>query len=361
MLCTPTISKVAVTRTLIYDGAGLNILFVEAFNQLHVPYDQLAPSKPFSGLINFDVARIGLSYNAILGDPVLAKFMAATHPGYNVVKMTGSSGILTVVGDTKGALLAVKLTFRATAAVRPDAEGAPKISETMPVKKKQWFSQDQAKTKQVPVDDGGSGPTFTIRAGGLPPDQEEALVGFLRANRDVFSWEATDLVVVPRDVIEHRLMVCPGARPVKQKARWQAPEKQSFIVQEVHKLQKAGVIREVRHPDWLANPVIVPKQGGKEHMCVDFTSLKKLGRNAEANIDNIVVKSWEARALVGDLEETFANLRKVNLHLNPEKCVFGVPSGKLQGFLVSHRGIEANPDKIKAIERMSPPQTIKDM
>ena len=69
----------------------------------------------------------------------------------------------------------------------------------------------------------------------------------------------------------------------------------------------------------------------------------------------------EARTLIQDLEETFESLRQVNLRLNPEKCVFGVPSDKLLGFLVSHRGIEANPEKIKAIEDMSPPQTLKEM
>ena len=62
-----------------------------------------------------------------------------------------------------------------------------------------------------------------------------------------------------------------------------------------------------------------------------------------------------------DLEETFANLRKINLKLNLEKCVFGVPSGKLLGFFVSQRGIEANPDKIKAIERIQAPRTFKDV
>ena len=65
---------------------------------------------------------------------------------------------------------------------------------------------------------------------------------------------------------------------------------------------------------------------------------------------DIVVKTNNNATLVEDLEETFANLRKINLKLNPEKCVFGVPSGKLLGFFVSQRGIEANPDKIKAIE-----------
>ena len=49
------------------------------------------------------------------------------------------------------------------------------------------------------------------------------------------------------------------------------------------------------------------------------------------------------------------------MRFNPEKCVFGVPSNKLLGFLVSHRGIEANPEKIKAIEDMSPPQTLREM
>ena len=91
------------------------------------------------------------------------------------------------------------------------------------------------------------------------------LVTFLRANSDVFAWMASDLSGVPRKVIEHNLAVCPNARPLKQKARCQAPEKQDFIVKEVQKLQEAGVIHEVRHPKWLANPVVVvPKKCGKE-------------------------------------------------------------------------------------------------
>ena len=71
---------------------------------------------------------------------------------------------------------------------------------------------------------------------------------------------------------------------------------------------------------------------------------RQLRRNAEAYVDDIVVKSREARTLIQDLEETFESLHQVNLRVNPEKCVFGVPSGKLLGCLVSHRGIEANPE-----------------
>ena len=74
-----------------------------------------------------------------------------------------------------------------------------------------------------------------------------------------------------------------------------------------------------------------------------------------------MVKSREAKTLIQDLEGTFASLREVDLRLNPEKCSFGVPSGKFLGFLMSHRGIEANPEKVKVIDDMSPPQTLKEM
>jgi hypothetical protein len=87
----------------------------------------------------------------------------------------------------------------------------------------------------------------------------------------------------------------------------------------------------------------------------------QMGRKVEAYVDDIVVKTRESHTFIKDLEEAFANLRKVNIKLNPAKCAFGVPSGKLLGFLVSHRGIEANLDKVKAIEEMRPPHNLKEL
>ena len=86
------------------------------------------------------------------------------------------------------------------------------------------FTQDKAETKQIPIDeDGSTNATFTIGAN-LEPEQEEALVGFLRANKKVFAWEPDQLAVIPRRVIEHHLNMCPNVRPVKQKARRQSTE-----------------------------------------------------------------------------------------------------------------------------------------
>ena len=148
----------------------------------------------------------------------MAQFMAATHPAYNLMKMPGSRGVLTIAGDTKGALMALKLALKAVAAVQPTDADVSKAKEAAPTKKKQLFTQDKAETKQVPVEEDGSlGATFTIGAN-LDPDQEEALVRFLRSNKEVFAWEHKQLVGVPREVIEHHLKVCPNVRPMKQRA-----------------------------------------------------------------------------------------------------------------------------------------------
>lgn len=88
---------------------------------------------------------------------------------------------------------------------------------------------------------------------------------------------------------------------------------------------------------------------------------RQLGRNVEAYVDDIVVKSKQAFTHGKDLQETFENLRKYSVKLNPEKCVFGIRAGKLLGFLVSKRGIEANPDKIVAIHQMEPRKNIREM
>ena len=75
----------------------------------------------------------------------------------------------------------------------------------------------------------------------------------------------------------------------------------------------------------------------------------QLRRNVLAYVDDIVVTSAKRENLVTDLAETFANLRKANLSLNPEKCIFGVDKGKVLGCLVSTKGIEANPNKVRAL------------
>jgi hypothetical protein len=249
---------------------------------------------------------------------------------------------------------------------------------------------------------------------------------------------------VPREFIEHSLNVDPKATPKRQHLRRFADDRRDAIKKELAKLLAAGFIREVFHPEWLDNPILVRKKNSNEwRMCVDYTDLNKhcpkdpfglpridqvidstagcdllffldcysgyhqiaikeedqektafitpfgaycyttmsfglknagttyqraiqayfkrqLNENVEAYVDDVVVKTRNSSTLIADLEETFASLREYRWKLNPNKCVFGVPSGKLLGFIISHRGIKANPE-ISAITSIKAPTCIKDV
>jgi hypothetical protein len=87
----------------------------------------------------------------------------------------------------------------------------------------------------------------------------------------------------------------------------------------------------------------------------------QIGRNIQAYVDDLIVKSGDRAGHVNDLAETFANMRRAGLKLNQEKCVLGVTKGKILGCLISAKRIEANPDKIRAIREMEEPKTKKDI
>ena len=224
---------------------------------------------------------------------------------------------------------------------------------------------------------------------------------------------------VPKELIEHALKVDSKATPKKQRLRRFSPDKREAIKKELAKLLTAGFIKEVYHPEWLANPVLVQKNNNNEwRMCIDYTDLNKhcpkdpfglpridyvidsaagcvllsfldcsgyhqialneevqikmafitlygayayktmsfglkdaratyqraiqlcfadqLHLNVEAYIDDVIVKIKSQEQFITDLEETFNSLRKFHRKLNLTKCVFGMPSGKLLGFIVSH-------------------------
>jgi hypothetical protein len=87
----------------------------------------------------------------------------------------------------------------------------------------------------------------------------------------------------------------------------------------------------------------------------------QIGRNIQVYIDDVVITTRKEESLISDLAETFDNLSRHKLKLNPTKCSFGVSAGQLLGFLVSARGIEANPEKIQAILTMGKPTKLHDV
>nr|KYP50247.1 Retrovirus-related Pol polyprotein from transposon 297 family [Cajanus cajan] len=227
----------------------------------------------------------------------------------------------------------------------------------------------------------------TVKIGvSLAKEDEEGLLTVLKSNVSAFAWGVGDMPGIDPDFLCHRLMVDPKAKPVIQKRRKFGEDKKRAIAEETKKLLTAGHIREIQYPTWLANVVMVRKSNGNWRMCTDFTDLNKacpkdsyplpnidclrlmdkvladqLGRNVEAYVDDMVVKSPSVCRHFSDLQESFDTLARYQLKLNPAKCSFGVQAGKFLGFLLTHRGIEANPDKCSAIISMRSPAMVKEV
>nr|AAO66568.1 putative gag-pol protein [Oryza sativa Japonica Group] len=391
------VRNVKLRRSLIDGGSALNILFAKTLDDMQIPRTELKPSNaPFHGVIPglsstpldqitlpvtfgtwenfrtknicFEVVDFETAYHAILERPVLAKFLAVPHYTYMMMKMPGLA------------------TRKAARWPRPARLRSLE-------RKSDWLHPQQPKEKEV---------------------------------------------------IEHSLHVKEDAKPIKQRLRCFAQDRKDAIKEELTKLLATGFIKEVLHPDWLANLVLVLKKTGQWRMCVDYTDLNKscpkdpfglpridqvvdstagcellsfldcysgyhqihlkesnylktsfitpfgaycyitmpfglknagatyqrmiqrcfstqIGRNVEAYVDDVVVKTKQRDDLIADLEETFASICFFKMKLNPKKCIFGVTSGKLLGFMASHRGIQANSEKINAILNMKPPSSQNDV
>jgi hypothetical protein len=87
----------------------------------------------------------------------------------------------------------------------------------------------------------------------------------------------------------------------------------------------------------------------------------QLRTNVSAYVDDVVIHNKMEDQHIDDLRESFVNLRKYGLMLNPQNFIFGVSRGKLLGCMVSNSGIEANPEKIEAIRNIRTPQTNRDI
>ena len=108
-------------------------------------------------------------------------------------------------------------------------------------------------------------------------------------------------------------------------------------------------------------PFGLKNEGATYQRLVNRMFQKQIGATMEVYIDDMLVKPTTAGLRIAHLSEAFQILRNYNMKLNPAKCAFGMSAGKFLGFIVNHRGIEANPDKIKAVLDMPSPSGIKEV
>ncbi|RVW47634.1 Retrovirus-related Pol polyprotein from transposon 17.6 [Vitis vinifera] len=251
----------------------------------------------------------------------------------------------------------------------------------------------------------------------LSTDEKDSLIQLLRLYLDVFTWSYEDMPVLDPSIVQHRLPFLPHARPVKQKLRRSHPRWSLQVKEEIQKHFSIGFLSMVEYPEWLANTTHVPKKKGQvdsttSHSMLSFMDgffrysqilmapddmektsfitewgtyyyrvmpfgLKNAGatyqraattlfhdmmhRDVEVYVDDMIMKSRGRSDHLAALERFFERIRQFRLRLNPKKCTFGVTSGKLLRYMVSKRGIEVDPDKIRAILHMSAPRTEREV
>ncbi|XP_022558234.1 uncharacterized protein LOC111206141 [Brassica napus] len=108
-------------------------------------------------------------------------------------------------------------------------------------------------------------------------------------------------------------------------------------------------------------PFGLKNAGSTYQRLVNMMFTDQIGETMEVYIDDMLVKSLEAENHISHLQQAFSTLRKYNMKLNPAKCSFGDSSGKFLGYIVTHRGIEANPDQIRAIHSIPSPRSVKEV
>jgi hypothetical protein len=129
----------------------------------------------------------------------------------------------------------------------------------------------------------------------------------------VFARKPTNMPKVPWELIEHSLDVSKTAKPIKQKLRWFAQDKKEAIRVEVNRLLVDGIIKEVCHPEWLANPILVRKKNTEWRMRVDYTDLNKHCPKDPFGLPRIdeVIDSTAGYNLLSFLDCTLSTIRSL--------------------------------------------------
>ena len=289
------VANKTIHKVLVDNGSSADIIFASAFNKMGIGREKLEPVnaclRGFSGervlplgsvqlvltlgdplcqattMVRFLIVDAPSAYNMLLGRPSLNAIRAVPSAYHMVIKFPTANGVGMVRGNQSitrecYSVLIKKNTveniYMDELDMRDEVTTRPAPSEEL-----------------EPVQLGDQLEHLVYIGSTLEEDIRSPLICFLEQNMGVFAWKQEDMGRVDSAVITHRLNANPSFKPVKQKRRSFAPERQKAINEEVGKLLQEKAIKEVEYPEWLVNVVFVKKANEKWRFCIDFTDINR--------------------------------------------------------------------------------------
>nr|GEW46452.1 hypothetical protein [Tanacetum cinerariifolium] len=247
--------------------------------------------------MKFIIVRAPSPCNIILGRPVLKTFQAIPSIIHSMMKFLTLRGVATLVTWT--IIIAECRCLERKQMVEESFEGKRGV----------------AATKEVLINPSFSDQRVTIGRG-LSEACRDQLKHLLKDNIGVFAWEPFDMTGVPHQIVEHTLNVNPSMDPIQMAE--EDEEKTAFYTDQ-------GTYCYTKMPFRLKNATATYQR------LVDSTFKCQIGMNLKAYVYDMVIKSKDEKMLLADIAETFDNLKKINMKLNPKKCSFGVEEEKFLG------------------------------
>ncbi|GJU08381.1 reverse transcriptase domain-containing protein [Tanacetum coccineum] len=414
------------------------------------------PGKLRTVTMEFVVVKSHSPYNVILGRTALRSLGAVASTIHSMIKFHTDNEIATMVTkretlqecrrmeEAQGPVLERRITHPRIQASglkettikekeeiqeqnneKEETDKSGQSSSSHPYRETIWGKKDKEKD-ELPKEPNESKPSKKVIIHDGHPDHTVTIGGNLTTES------------------EHELKTYPHIEPRIQRKKSITLDRRKVVKKEVAEWLKDGIVKRVRYPSWVANPVLVKKPDNSWRMCIDFKDLNKacpkdlyplpeidwkieslmgfkykcfldaykgyhqiqmakkdeektafhtdegvfcytkmpfglknvkatyqrlvdttfvgeMGRNLEAYVDDMVIKSKTELDMIKDIEETLLTLKKVNMKLNPKKCSFGMEEGKFLGYIVTSEGIRANPEKTKAVMNMPSPSSLKQM
>ena len=251
------------------------------------------------------------AYNMLLGRPSLNAIKAIPSTYHMKIKFPTVSGVEMVRGDQRVARECYSASMKQKTVDNIYLDELDMRDEVL------TQPEPLEELEPVPLDDDPEHLAYISSK--LAEDLKSPLTHFLRQNKDIFAWKQADMGGIDPIVITHRLNVSLSFRPVKQKRRSFAPDRQKAINEELGKLLQAGAIREVEYPEWLANVVLVKKANGKWRLCIDFTDVNRACPKDSFPLSRIdlIVDATSGHELLSFMD-VFSGYNQINMDLDDQ-------------------------------------------